>query len=107
MIINISVQEPYFSHILDGKKTIEGRLNKGKFLDIKAGDTLMINNQVEYIVEDKKQYSSFKEMLVNEGIENVVPEVKDIDEAVDVYYKFYTKEDEDKFGVVGIKLKKK
>ena len=107
MIINISVQEPYFSHILDGKKTIEGRLNKGKFLDIKAGDTLMINNQVEYIVEDKKQYSSFKEMLVNEGIENVVPEVKDNDEAVDVYYKFYTKEDEDKFGVVGIKLKKK
>jgi hypothetical protein len=32
--ISINVQEPYYSFILNGKKTVEGRLNKGKFASI-------------------------------------------------------------------------
>ena len=51
----------------------------------------------------KNIYSSFREML-EEGIENVIPDKKSIDEATRVYYKFYSKEDEKKYGVVGIKI---
>ena len=31
MLIQFNVQEPYKSQILSGQKTVEGRLNKGKF----------------------------------------------------------------------------
>ncbi len=46
-------------------------------------------------------------MIEKEGIENVIPNKKTIEEAVAVYYKFYTKENEDQFGVISIKLQKK
>jgi len=45
-------------------------------------------------------------MLKKEGIVNVVPDKNSIDEAVAVYYKFYTKEQEREFGVVAIKIHK-
>ncbi len=46
-------------------------------------------------------------MIEKEGIKNVIPDKESIDEAVSVYYKFYTKEQEKEFGVVAIKIKKK
>jgi len=106
-MFDVNIQEPYFGFILNGSKTIEGRLNKGKFLDIKIGDTLKINNNAEFIVVAKNIYSSFKDMITVEGLKNVTPDVDNIDEAVAVYYKFYAKEDEQKYGVVGIKIIKK
>lgn len=40
--IPLDVQEPYLSFILNEQKTVEGRLNKGKFKDLKIGDILLI-----------------------------------------------------------------
>ena len=40
--ISINIIEPYLSYILNGQKIIEGRLNKGKFKDLKIGDIAMI-----------------------------------------------------------------
>ena len=37
-------------------------------------------------------------------VSNVIPDKKIVEDAVAVYYKFYTKEDELKYGVVGIKI---
>lgn len=34
------VSEPWFSLILLGLKTVEGRLNKGRFHDMKEGDII-------------------------------------------------------------------
>lgn len=107
MTFDINVQEPYLSFIINGIKTVEGRLNKGKFLDVKIGDTLRINNAAEFIVAAKNLYPSFKDMISGEGLKNVVPDVDNIDEAVSVYYKFYTKEDEQKYGVLGIEIIRK
>ena len=41
-IISINVQEPYHSFLLNGTKTVEDRLNKGKFASINAGDIIEI-----------------------------------------------------------------
>jgi len=106
-IISINVQEPYHSFILEGKKTVEGRLNKGKFASINVDDVLELEpEKIRFSVIEKNIYRSFKEMIEQEGIENVIPDKNNIDEAVDVYYKFYTKEQEDEFGVVAIRIKK-
>ena len=44
-------------------------------------------------------------MIVTEGIENIIPDKKTIEEWVKVYYKFYSKEMEKEFWVVWIFLK--
>jgi ASC-1-like (ASCH) protein len=72
--IEINIQEPYFSQILAGKKTVEGRLNKGKFFELQVGDILKINDLVEYTVLEKNIYSSFREMIEQTGLENVIPD---------------------------------
>jgi len=106
-IISINVQEPYYTFILSGEKIVEGRLNKGKFSDIEIGDVLELEPEKnKFEVIDKNIYKNFKEMIKREGIENVIPDKNNIEDAVNVYYRFYTKEQENKFGVVAIKIKK-
>ena len=106
--IKINMQEPYKTFVLKGIKTVEGRLNKGKFARIKVGDVLEIKTEdIKFYVIEKNVYSSFREMLEVEGIENVIPDKDNIDDAVNVYYKFYTKAQEKKFKVVAIKLQMK
>jgi ASC-1-like (ASCH) protein len=104
--IEINIQEPYYGYSLSGEKSVEGRLNKGKFKEIQAGDFLLMNNEHKFKVIKKNIYKSFKEMIVAEGMDNVVPDKDNIYEASNVYYKFYTKEQESEFGVVAIKIKK-
>lgn len=105
--IILDVQEPYLSFILNGQKTVEGRLNKGKFKDLKIGDILLIGpDEKRFLIEGITLYKSFREMIEKEGIENVIPDKDNIDEAEAVYCKFYTKEQEKEFGVMAIKIKK-
>lgn len=106
-IISINVQEPYHSFILEGRKNVEGRLNKGKFASMNLGDILVLEPEnSRFIIIEKNVYESFREMIEKEGIGNVIPDKNNIDEAVNVYYKFYTKEQEKEFGVVAIRIKK-
>ena len=44
-------------------------------------------------------------MLNKEGVNNVLPNITKINEAIEVYYSFYTKEQEKEFGVLAIKIK--
>lgn len=41
-------------------------------------------------------------MLIMEGIKNVTPGAKNLEEAVGIYYRFYSKEEEILYGVVGL-----
>jgi ASC-1-like (ASCH) protein len=104
-IISLNIHEPYLSFILKGQKTIEGRLNKGKFKKLKAGDKLLIGqNKKLFTIKQTKCYCSFRDMIISEGIKNVTPDKDTIEDAVAVYYKFYTKEQEKDFGVLAIKI---
>jgi len=105
--ISINVQEPYYSFIINGQKTVEGRLNKGKFASIQKGDNLILAPEnIEFEVVEKNIYKTFKEMIESEGVRNVIPDITDIEEATNVYYKFYTEEQEKEFGVAAIKIKR-
>lgn len=103
-MIDINIQEPYFNFIMSGKKTIEGRLNKGKFINLQIGDVLRINNQVNFVIQKINYYNDFKTMITTEGLNNVIPDAKNLSEALDVYYKFYSPDDEINFGVLAIKI---
>lgn len=104
-------QEPYFSYIKSGIKNVEGRLNKGKWVEMQVGDQILVDNLPDtdetILVEiaNKSVYKSFREMITFEGIKNVIPDAKSIDEAESAYYKFYSKEDETQFGVASFQVK--
>ena len=101
-IVEISVDQRYFEHIVSGQKTIEGRINKGKFSDLQIGDCLFINQSIFKIVKDIKKFESFQQMLCSCGIVNIVPDAENITDAIAIYHQFYTPQQELEFGVLGI-----
>ncbi len=103
--LEINVQEPYFSLIRSGQKTVEGRLAKEKFLKLKVGDTVLINNSVMVELISTNLYPSFRSMLESEGLFKVLPNVINLDEGEQVYYRFYSKLDENQLGVLALAFK--
>ena len=117
------VQEPWFSLIKKGIKSVEGRLNKGDFSRMKVGDIVtwinsikkikngkikIINRKVKTKIIGIGNYSSFYEMIKTERLKNTLPtpEIKTIQQGVDdVYYKFYSPKDEREKGVIAIRLR--
>jgi ASC-1-like (ASCH) protein len=103
--LEISIQEPYLSFFLNGQKTVEGRLYKGKFKDLKVGDFLLLGKK-KILVEKLTRYANFRDMLESEGIENVIPNKNTLEEAEAVYHSFYTKDQEKEYSVIAITLAK-
>jgi len=100
----MGLQEEYLKAIAEGKKKVEGRLYDEKRQAIKPGDEIVFENKLVCVVKDLRVYSSFREMLEKEGLENVLPGVKSIEEGVKVYRRFYSEEKERKYGVVAIEV---
>jgi ASC-1-like (ASCH) protein len=108
-MIEISVSNPWYSYIEKGKKKIEGRLNKGKFALLKKGEIIKFTNGNLFItvkIIKIRKYSSFEEYLSQEGLRNTLPGIKTIKEGVNEYYKFYNMDDEKKYGILAIYIKR-
>ena len=43
-------------------------------------------------------------MIVSNGIDNVLPGIRNLDDGIQVYMQYYTKEIEAEYGVVGIRV---
>jgi ASC-1-like (ASCH) protein len=105
-----NVSEPWYTLISLGLKTVEGRKNKGRFKEMKVGDIVKwINNDfmprsVLTRITDKVEYSTFREYLETEGLDNCLPGIPSLEHGLSVYFKYFTKEDEAEFGVIAIKL---
>ena len=99
-----------FGLIKGGTKTIELRLNDEKRQLLKVGDYIEFTNRITLekmlvLIEDLYHYSSFEELYkhfnkVSLGYgEDEEASYKDME-------KYYSKEEQDKYGVLGIKIKK-
>ena len=101
MIHEMKLQPEYFNFILNGTKRIEIRLNDEKRQNIKLGDKIKF----------------LKEPDLNESFEaQVIGLFKDYDisilsdksmtkeELISVLEQFYTKEKQEKYGVLGIRI---
>lgn len=109
----ITVKQPWFGLIRSGQKTAEGRLNRGLFAKLQAGDVVQWQqsdapqNVVNTRIVSVRRYASFADMLAAERLKNTLPvkEINTVNKGVkDVYYKYYTPVDERKYGVVAIRL---
>ena len=99
-----------FMNIKNGTKTIELRLNDEKRQLLKIKDLIEFTNretleQMIVLIENLHHYSSFEELYKNFDkvsmgyTEDEIADPKDMEE-------YYSKEDQEKYGVLGIEIKK-
>lgn len=100
------IQEPYKTFMENGQKTVEWRLYKWKFIQIKNWDILQLEEWWAYLVLSTKLYESFEQMLIWEWIQNLLPDKIQILDWLNEYYKLYTQDEEKLYWVVAIRLKK-
>ena len=110
--IKINLYKKYLEQIKTGQKTVEGRVNTNKYRNIQSNDTIIFfekdspTTKAVCKIIKINHYKNFKDMLINEGIENMLPGIKSLDEAINIYnnlpgYKEKVKE----YGAIAIQLK--
>jgi len=109
---DVTVADRWFRPLCDGKKTVEGRVRKGKWADVKQGDVLMISSSAKRNDEKKafsvtgvRTYPGFEAMLASEGLIHVLPGVRTLAKGVAEYRAFYDAEVESRSGVVALELR--
>lgn len=105
-----NVSEPWFTLICMGLKIVEGRKNKGRFKEMNVGDIIIWSNddflhrECRVKITRKQQYNTFEEYLNKEGLDRCLPGIPSIQHGLSVYFKYFTKEDEKKYGVIAIEM---
>ena len=107
-----NLSEPWFSLIKLGLKRCEGRLRKGDFANMKKGDYIIFeNNDFEFKrmfkvkITSIKFYDTFTSYLQKETLAKTLPGIDNIENGAKIYYKYYSKEDEEKYKIVAIRIK--
>lgn len=102
----------YFEYMKNGTKEIEIRLNDDKRKNLKVGDEIVFQKEPELKeelhtkVEKLCIYKSFKDIIMNLDVKQYADRQETSEDFLNDLYKFYTKEQEEKYGVVAIKVKK-
>ena len=111
MTKEFTVAPKWFDHLVDGNKTVEGRLRKGKFTGFAAGTRALVRkggedgkDAMHVSIKRVTRYPSFRAMLEGEGLRHVLPGVDSVSKGVQVYRKFYSASDEREHGVIAMDL---
>lgn len=96
-----------FEAIKSGEKDIEIRLNDEKRQKIKIGDTIEFTNldtleKIKVVVTNLYKYKTFDELFNNFSKKRLGLKENDTSLIMD---DFYTKEEQDKYGALGIEIK--
>ncbi len=107
----MKLNEKYFEYIKNGTKRIEIRLNDEKRKKIKVGDEIVFQKEPELTEEICTKViglitkNNFKELIKNLNISQYADKNEAEDKFLEDLYKFYTKEQGEKYGVIGIEIK--
>ena len=112
-VVFLDAQEPHFTNLLKGRKTVEGRLNKGRLSSLTEGSLIIFSCpekmrgcfRFSVEVENVTRYLNFKKYLEQEVVENCLPGITSVEEGVKVYRRFYSEEKEKEHGVLALKIK--
>ena len=106
----MKLQPKYYDFILNGTKRIEIRLFDEKRQQIKIGDTIKFLKEPELIesfnvkVVDLLRYNNFEEMFKDYDISILADKSMTKEELITVLEEFYSKEKQEQYGVLGIKI---
>jgi ASC-1-like (ASCH) protein len=112
--MEISVVQPWLDHICAGRKTVEGRLSRGRFAELQPGSVLLIGSsggdadpkerKTVAVVTKVVKHHSFEGYLSEEGLTRCLPGVHTVQQGVEVYRQFYTAAMEQEHGVLAIHI---
>ena len=111
MIHEMKLRSTYFNLIKDGVKIYEVRLNDEKRQLIKKGDTIIFKKEPELsevvntLVTDLIYFKSFEEMANTLPAKQIGFEGVSVESIVNTYHEFYLLENENKYGVLALKVK--
>lgn len=106
----MKLQPKYFDFILNGTKRIEIRLYDEKRQQIKLGDTIKflkepaLNDSFKTKVVGLLRFNSFEDMFNDFDISILSDKSMTKDELINSLEQFYTKEKQQKYGVLGIRI---
>ncbi len=112
MEMMVHLNQEVFSYVLNGTKSVEGRLNDEKRKKLKVGDKIIFINKsndmerIESIVEELKYYNSFVDLVEDYSMKELLDNRYSKSYYLNLIYNFYNKEDEEKYGVVAIRFRK-
>ena len=101
----------YFEYMKNGTKRVEIRLNDEKRKDLKIGDEIIFQKEPELKEELYTQIVSlnikrnFKELIEKIDVSEYSDKSESEGKFLNDLHKFYTKEQEEKYGIVGIQIK--
>ncbi len=108
----IGIRSQWYKAIKSGHKTVEGRLDRGRWAQIKVGDIIEWRNVcdpdtavIKCIATRVHLYPSAKNYLEGEGMEKTLPGLT-LAEGRDLYAKNYPQKDEEEYGIKAIEFKK-
>ena len=107
---HFTLTKKYFDFIKYGTKRIELRLNDKKRQKIKIGDTIIFSekdnaqNQIETRIINLFKCHTFNKILDKFGPEILADKTFSKQDILNTLKQFYTKEDQLKYGVVGIEI---
>lgn len=110
MEYEMKLQPKYFDFILNGTKRIEIRLYDEKRQQIKLGDTIKflkepaLNDSFKAKVVGLLRFNSFEDMFNDFDISILSDKSMTKDELINSLEQFYTKEKQQKHGVLGIRI---
>ena len=110
MMHEMKLQPEYYNFILNGTKRIEIRLYDEKRQGIKLGDTIKFLKEPELSesfnakVTGLLRYNSFKDMFKDFDISILSDKSMTKEELIKVLEQFYTKEKQEQYGVLGIRI---
>ena len=111
--MKLKLQPKYYDFILNGTKRIEIRLNDEKRQMLKKGDIITflkepdLKESFDVEVIDLVKYNSFQEMFKDYDISILADKSITKKELLSNLEEFYTKEKQEKYGVLAIKIDKK
>lgn len=106
----MKLQPEYYDFILNGTKRIEIRLYDEKRKNIKVGDTIKflkepeLKESFETKVVELLRYDSFVDMFKDFDISVLADISMTKEELIDDLEQFYTKEKQEQYGVLGIRI---
>lgn len=106
--MDVNLSDPWFDAVRQGKKRVEGRVKRGKWTTVRVGDQWNISSvRAETFstqVIDIREYSTYEEYIVNEGLGNVLPGVRDLCSGIELYEQYCGKGADLENGVVAFEI---
>lgn len=105
---NIHCDDPWFSYIRQGIKTVEGRKKTHTYKKIKVGDRINFSNGKESFlanVLEIRTYETLEQYFDDVTLEKALPGIQTIEEGLNIYLEWTTEEQIKQYGFIGIFVK--